>query len=170
MAKRDPSSWSIAYAKRIARAEAKGITRQAARGHKTAEHVTRKVNRAERERAQKALAEAQRKAHHEAQLAAKRQGRGDFLTPADKKYVRSLVPGIVARNGRDAAEVRAELLDYANRVGMPHFRKHVAYVRAATKQYRSGLKNRDYASMGMSLLEYWQQDDGFPDLSFYYYH
>jgi hypothetical protein len=42
MAKKPRKQWSKAYAKRIARAEAKGLSRQAARGHKAREHVSRK--------------------------------------------------------------------------------------------------------------------------------
>lgn len=37
--------WSQEYRKRVERAEAKGLTRQQARGHKPKENVTRKVNK-----------------------------------------------------------------------------------------------------------------------------
>jgi hypothetical protein len=42
MARKPRKQWSKAYAKRIARAEAKGLSRQAARGHKQREHISRK--------------------------------------------------------------------------------------------------------------------------------
>ena len=47
MARKDPSQWTEAYRKRIERALAQGKSKQAARGHKAKEHVTR----AERKRA-----------------------------------------------------------------------------------------------------------------------
>ena len=45
MAKKPKSELSEAYRRRIERAEAKGLSRQAARGHKAGEHITRKEHR-----------------------------------------------------------------------------------------------------------------------------
>jgi capsid protein len=50
MAQKPRSQWSEAYRKRIERAEARGLSRQQARGHKAKEHVIRR----QRERAREA--------------------------------------------------------------------------------------------------------------------
>lgn len=55
MASKPRSEWSKAYAARMARAEAKGLDRQAARGHTKAEHVVRKAGGAKQLRIAGAL-------------------------------------------------------------------------------------------------------------------
>ena len=43
MARKPADQLSAAYARRLARAEAKGLTRQQARGHRQGEHIVRKL-------------------------------------------------------------------------------------------------------------------------------
>jgi hypothetical protein len=43
MARKPPSQWSPAYARRMESAAARGLTRQQARGHGAAEHISRKA-------------------------------------------------------------------------------------------------------------------------------
>jgi hypothetical protein len=171
------SDWSAAYRARVERAEAAGKSRQAARGHKAGEHVTRAVRKGlpaptPRKVAPppapvrgKRVSKGQREREE-----ARRQSALGTLSKTDKAYVRRAAGGFAYRTGDDVAEVRRIALDYATRVGIDHFKFHVRTVQKAHKQYLGEANAGAYQSRGPGLLEIWQADDGFPDVRWYYYH
>lgn len=124
------SQWSPAYAARVARAEAKGLTRQAARGHKAKEHVTR--------------AEANK---------AKADLLGG-LTARDRAYVRDKARKHAAEFGKDRAATEKRMLDYATRQGADRFRELMKMQQQARREYVHASKEGSFIPRG---IEYWLQ-------------
>jgi hypothetical protein len=148
MPARDPSTWSPAYAKRIARAAAKGLSKQQARGHKAGEHVTRATNKglpAPKPR------QPSKEPRYDGQL-----------TKSEKAYVRRVINELNRRSPMDPAEARKLGMEYATRVGMVWFRMQVQRQRDAQARGRG--------ETGFAALDGWQADDGFPLIAWYFYH
>lgn len=162
MAGKPRSEWSDTYRKRVERAEAAGKSRQAARGHRGGEHVTRRTNKG-------LPPPAPRKSKRETQSDRNARSIG-ALTQADKSYVRRQVAGIALRSGDDPDDLRADLLAYATRVGIDHFKAQIKIRNEAAREYRGELNQGAYTTRGTDLLDLWQADDGFPDVKWYYYH
>jgi predicted Zn-dependent peptidase len=176
--------WSETYRKRVERAEAKGLSRQAARGHvekrehkiraalkQPATSKARKLVERERERAAKVRAKAAQK-RQQAKVRAKLRTKsarnqrkapswsGD-LTKAQRAYARKFGRQAAYRANRDPDEMAEQALGYAMRVGPERFKAEVARQRKLV---------RDKAPVGMNTLVSYVEDDGFPDVDWYFYH
>jgi hypothetical protein len=145
VAQKPRSEWSDTYRRRVERAEAAGKSRQAARGHKAREHV---------ERRQKEKAKAEEGA----------------LTSAERAYARRIGREFGTRAGDDPDDAAAASVDYMRRVGAAHFKLQVKRQRDLARRYRKTQAGGTYVSLGMGLLQSFSDDDGFPDVRWYFYH
>jgi hypothetical protein len=146
MAKKSRSEWSEAYRRRVERAEAAGKSRQAARGHKSREHVARK----ERELKQR-----------------------EYLglpTTSERAVIRKFAHQQAKRTGDDPTALGDRMIEYATTRGVDRFKTEMARQRGAAADYRRAMKRGTYASIGMSFLEDMAEDGGFPEPRWYFYH
>lgn len=146
MARRPRSEWSDSYRRRVERAEAKGLSRQAARGHKTHEHKLR----------------AERDKRYATAFGA--------LTSKDRAFVRAVMRRLCERGGQDPDEAIEEGMAYAKATGIERFRIEVKRQAEASRQYKKESRGGSYESHGMQLLQSWSDDGGFPEVRWYFYH
>lgn len=197
MAKKPTSELSPAYAKRLARAEAQGKTRQQARGHRAGEHIVRAkggaralspTERYDAERLAKAVkgkrgaaraaasAESERLARnrrkrretHERQKA--REKWNGTLTTKDKAYARKIGRAWHVKLGLSVEEAGRRGVERMERLGPVVFRGAVKRNRAAYRQYVKQVDDGEYESLGEGLLDLWAQEEDEPNTLWYYYH
>lgn len=197
MAKKPASELSPAYAKRLARAEAKGKTRQQARGHRAGEHVIRarggaralsstdiydaqrlaaavKGKRGAARAAAAAEAERlatnrrRRRETHERQKV--REKWSGVLTTKDKTYARKIGRAWHVKLGVSVEEAARKGLERMERIGPEVFRGAVKRNRAAYRQYVKQVDDGEYESLGEGLLDLWAQEEDEPSTLWYYYH
>lgn len=150
MARKPRSEWSPSYRRRIERAEARGLSRQAARGHKPREHVAR------REREQREAAALGK------------------LTSPQRAAIRRFAAKQAKRGGEDVAASKQKMVGWATRVGYDRFLALRDQVAAASAQYRGQRSRGAYESAGEGVLDYWIDDLDTPDdpaeAFWFYYH
>lgn len=197
MARKPADQLSPAYARRLARAEAKGLTRQQARGHRQGEHIVRKLGGArvlsptqkrdaERlaaavrgkrgavraaaaaEEARKARNRERARERHRRQVEHERWS--GVLTDKDKRYARMIGRRWSNKIGLepDAAAIRG--VERMGRIGPERFRAWVKQNRAMFRQYREEVEEGSYASRGIGFLELLAAPDNEQDVSWYFYH
>lgn len=197
MARKAAADLSPAYAARLARAEARGLSRQAARGHRAGEHVIRRMGGAkaltatQRRDAEKLAAAvkgkrgaARREAEAEANLLAanreKRRQRNERqkerekwsgqLTDTDKKYARRIGRAWHVKLAMEPAAAAQRGLERMQRIGPEKFRAAVKANRVMYRQYIKEIDDGDYESRGEEFLDYLASDDDEPATMWYYYH
>lgn len=197
MARKPASELSPAYARRLARAEAQGKSRQAARGHRSGEHIVRKLggakslNAVQRRDAEllaaavkgkrgaartAAAAEAGRLARnrerarerHRRQVA--REQWNGVLTDKDKRYARRIGRAWHNKLGLELVEAARRGLERMERIGPDWFRRAVKTNRAAYRQYIKEIDDGTYESRGEGMLDIWGEEEKEPITMWYYYH
>lgn len=148
MAGKDRSQWSESYRRRIERAEAAGKTRQQARGHRQAEHVSRATRNAERKE------------------------QFGVLTAKERAAVRKFARDQAAKGGADPDKAIRNLMSWTTRRGYDAFEARRQVVRDLARQYRNEVKRGVYASRGEDVLDDFDDGDS-PEIDdgyWYYYH
>lgn len=197
MARKPAADLSPAYARRLARAEAQGKSRQAARGHRAGEHVVRRLGgakaltasqRQDAERLAAAVkgkrgaarrAEAERQARlakrrerarekHERQVA--REKWNGVLTDKDKRYARTIGRAWHVKLNVEPADGARMGVTRMERLGPAVFRDAVKRNRAAYRQYRREIEDGTYESRGEELLDLWGKEEDETTTLWYYYH
>lgn len=197
MARKPVSELSPAYARRLARAEAQGKSRQQARGHRQGEHIIRHMGGA------KALSPVQKRdaerlaaavkgkrgparaaaAADEARKARRRERDRErhrrqveherwsgVLTTKDKRYARTIGRTFSGKLNLPSDEAAARGVERMQRIGPERFRAWVKHNRAMHRQYIQAIHNGTYESAGEELLDNLMADDAEPESAWYFYH
>ncbi len=147
MAQKPRSQWSDAYRRRIERAEAKGKSRQAARGHKVKEHVLRK--------------------EHEL----REQAETGKPTSAQRSIIRRWARKQASKDATaDPSEMADAVVSWANEAGWEKFEKLRDTQKSLAKEYRQS--GQPYGqSHGMEFMDSLAEDiDEEVPSSWLYYH
>lgn len=164
MARKAPADLSPAYAKRLARGEAQGKTRQEARGHKAGEHIIRRRGGA------KALTAAQIKRIETAAKQKARYKSTGLLSDKDKRYARLTGRKWAEKLQMPPADGAQRGLERMQRFGAAKFRAAVILNRKMYREYLREIEEGSYESRGEELLDILAFEDAEPDTRWYYYH
>lgn len=152
MAGKPRSEWSDTYRRRVERAEAAGKSRQAARGHKAKEHVTRAARN---------------------RLRAENLG---LTTAADRAYARAYGRRIAIYLGLDSDDAAAAGGKKLEQIGAANFRAMARRMNAERAAYKREVKAGTWISKGVGYLEAMAAEfEPGPDrepisLGWYFYH
>jgi len=119
--------YSPSYEKRLIRGVLQGKSRQAARGHKAKEHISR--------------AEYQRE-------------QNEGLSNSEDRSIRNWYEKRFNPNGFKDIPTDVDVLDFARQSGIAAFRRYQKTWNAARSTYLQELKKGTYASRGIGYLDY----------------
>lgn len=197
MARKPASELSPAYARRLARAEAAGKSRQQARGHRTGEHIVRRAGGARKlspdqvkdaERLARAVkgkrgAERAAIAANEARLAKRRQAaRERHGREVAREKWNGVLTGKDRRYAADQGRHRATLLglgpkaaaergiERMQRIGPERFRGAIRHQRVMHRQYLAEVAAGIYESRGEEMLDILAEKEEETNTIWFYYH
>jgi hypothetical protein len=141
-----PRDFKAEYARRIASAQARGKTRQAARGHKHQEHIARREREIEQ---------------------------NEGVSNSQVRSIRNFYSRWLGHSKKDIPD-QEQMIDFAREVGYPQFVEYRKTWDAARRVYLRELSKGTYSSRGLDYLEMLTDQAGVrgqdDDIKWLYYH